>query len=60
MKCIYFEKIDTSVGNDAFDHPTYKCICHKNEHEILEYYCARCKDCVEENGEVDTHETARV
>ena len=29
MKYIHFEKIDTSVGHDAFDHPTYKCICHK-------------------------------
>lgn len=60
MKCIYFEKIDTSVGNDAFDHPTYKCVCHKNEREILEYCCARCKDCVEEKGEIKTNETARV
>ena len=42
MKCIHFEKIDTSVGNDAFDHPTYKYYCHKKNCEVLEYKCAKC------------------
>ena len=57
MKCIYFEKIDTSVGNDAFDHPTYRCVCHKHNCETLEYYCARCKDRQEETERIDTNET---
>ena len=60
MKCIYFEKIDTSVGNDAFDHPTYKCICHKNECATLEYYCAKCKDRIEEKEEIEIYETAKL
>jgi hypothetical protein len=48
MKCIYFEKIDTSVGNDAFDHPTYKSICRKHNCETLEYYCTKCTDRIKE------------
>ena len=57
MKCIYFEKIDTSVGNDMFDHPIYRCICHKYNCEIAEYYCVRCKDRQKEAGRIDTNET---
>ena len=57
MKCIYFEKIDTSVRNDAFDHPTYRCVCHKHNCETLEYYCARCRDRQEETERIDTNET---
>ena len=44
MKCIHFEKIATSVGNDAFDHPTYNCVCHKKGHKVMEYECSSCKD----------------
>ena len=42
MKCKHLEKIDTSVGSDMFDHPTYKCYCHKKNCEVLEYKCAKC------------------
>ncbi len=44
MKCIHFEKRDVSVGNDAFDHPTYECYCKKKKSKILEYKCSQCKE----------------
>ena len=44
MKCIYFEKQDVSVGNDVFDHPTYRCYCHKKNCNILEYKCSSCEE----------------
>lgn len=43
MKCIHFEKRDVSVGNDAFDHPTYHCYCHKKNCQVQEYKCSICE-----------------
>ena len=37
MKCIHFEKINTSVSNDAFDHPAY--VEYDNEIPEIPEWC---------------------
>lgn len=42
MKCIHYDKRDTSVGCDAFDHPTYEIFCKKKHCKIFGYECGTC------------------
>lgn len=43
-RCVHFEVIDESVGNDAFDHPTYSYYCHKkNKNMRSERVCRACE-----------------
>ena len=42
--CIHFKVIDESVGNDAFDHPTYSYYCRKKDKTIRsEQMCSFCE-----------------
>ena len=43
MECEYLETVDISVGNDIFDHPTYRYYCHKKDCEIPRFRCAKCQ-----------------
>lgn len=33
-QCVHFKVIDESVGNDAFDHPTYSYYCRRKDKRL--------------------------